>query len=95
MYCIQINEIHFSTEWKLFKAYLERTSREDTVKSSEQIEEVEVRTADIQEKFKFFELYKEPEQERRQFRITPPRDPSQVKVVLRPRVCEITKSPPY
>lgn len=60
---------------------MERTSKEDTVKSFEQIEEVEVRTAEIQEKFKFFESYKEPEKERRQFRITPPRDPSQVKVV--------------
>ncbi|ERL87843.1 hypothetical protein D910_05231 [Dendroctonus ponderosae] len=64
---------------KAREAYLERTSKEDVVKSTEQIEEIEVRTADIQEKFKFFETYKEPEQQKKQFRITPPRDASQVK----------------
>ncbi|XP_030764337.1 uncharacterized protein LOC115888688 isoform X9 [Sitophilus oryzae] len=64
---------------KAREAYLAKSSNEDTVKSTEQIEEVEVRTADIQERFKFFETYKEPEQERKKFRITPPRDPSQVK----------------
>ncbi|XP_048521771.1 uncharacterized protein LOC109540075 isoform X8 [Dendroctonus ponderosae] len=68
---------------KAREAYLERTSKEDVVKSTEQIEEIEVRTADIQEKFKFFETYKEPEQQKKQFRITPPRDASQVKVVKR------------
>ncbi|KAL1502839.1 hypothetical protein ABEB36_007923 [Hypothenemus hampei] len=64
---------------KAREAYLEKTAKEDTVKSTEQIEDVEVRTADIQERFKFFETYKEPEKQRKQFRITPPRDPSQVK----------------
>lgn len=54
---------------------------EDVVRSSEIAEEViDVKTADIQQRFKFFETYKEPEKERRQFRITPPRDPTQVKV---------------
>lgn len=58
-----------------------KTASEDTVKSSEIIEDViEVKTADIQQRFKFFETYKEPEKERKKFRITPPRDPSQVKV---------------
>lgn len=58
-----------------------KTSSEDTVKSSEINEEIiEVKTADIQQRFKFFETYKEPEKQRKQFRITPPRDPSQVKV---------------
>ncbi|XP_066153755.1 uncharacterized protein [Euwallacea fornicatus] len=64
---------------KAREAYLEKTSKEDTVKSTEQVEEIEVRTAEIQERFKFFETYKEPKKEKRQFRITPPRDPSQVK----------------
>ncbi|XP_066261847.1 uncharacterized protein [Euwallacea similis] len=64
---------------KAREAYLEKTSKEDTVKSTEQVEEIEVRTAEIQERFKFFETYKEPQKEKRQFRITPPRDPSQVK----------------
>lgn len=58
-----------------------KTASEDTVKSSEVMEDiVEVKTADIQQRFKFFETYKEPEKQRKQFRITPPRDPSQVKV---------------
>ncbi|XP_074041845.1 uncharacterized protein isoform X9 [Leptinotarsa decemlineata] len=62
------------------EAYLAKTASEDTVKSSEIIEDiVEVKTADIQQRFKFFETYKEPEKERKTFRITPPRDPSQVK----------------
>lgn len=62
-----------------------KTTSEDTVKSSEVIEDIlEIATADIQQRFQFFETYKEPEKERKQFRITPPRDPSQVKVnVLR------------
>ncbi|CAH1132152.1 unnamed protein product [Ceutorhynchus assimilis] len=64
---------------KAREAYLEKASKEDTVKSTETVEEVEVKTADIQERFKFFETYKEPEKHKKQFRITPPRDPSQVK----------------
>ncbi|XP_076254463.1 uncharacterized protein LOC143192762 isoform X13 [Rhynchophorus ferrugineus] len=64
---------------KAREAYLAKAANEDTVKSTEQMEEVEVKTADIQERFKFFETYREPEKQRKQFRITPPRDPSQVK----------------
>lgn len=67
---------------KKTQAYLEKTSKEDTVKSTELIEDVEVKTADITERFKFFESYREPEKQKKQFRITPPRDPSQVKVVI-------------
>ncbi|KAG5877119.1 hypothetical protein JTB14_020458 [Gonioctena quinquepunctata] len=64
---------------KVREAYLAKTGSEDTVKSSEIMEDiVEVKTADIQQRFKFFETYKEPEKERKKFRITPPRDPSQV-----------------
>lgn len=57
-----------------------KTASEDTVKSSEVEDVIEVKTADIQQRFKFFESYREPEKERKTFRITPPRDPSQVKV---------------
>ncbi|KAJ8910428.1 hypothetical protein NQ315_012570 [Exocentrus adspersus] len=65
---------------KAREAYLAKSSTEDTIKSSEVMEDVvEVKTADIQQRFKFFETYKEPEKQRKQFRITPPRDPSQVK----------------
>ncbi|XP_050503097.1 uncharacterized protein LOC114338004 isoform X8 [Diabrotica virgifera virgifera] len=63
---------------KAREAYSKSVS-EDVVKSSEIEEVIEVKTADIQERFKFFETYREPEKERKQFRITPPRDPSQVK----------------
>ncbi|PSN56308.1 hypothetical protein C0J52_07511 [Blattella germanica] len=51
-----------------------RTPSEDVVKSSDAIEEVEVATAEISNKFKFFETYKAPEKERKLFRITPPRE---------------------
>ncbi|CAH2006947.1 unnamed protein product [Acanthoscelides obtectus] len=65
---------------KAREAYLTKTATEDTVKSSEIADEViEMKTADIQQRFKFFETYKEPEKEKKQFRITPPRDASQVK----------------
>lgn len=61
--------------------YMTRQQSEDVVKSGEQTDDVEIRTADISQRFKFFESYKEPRKERRQFRITPPRD-GQVKVLL-------------
>jgi hypothetical protein len=38
-----------------------------------------VETAEVSNKFKFFETYKAPEKERKKFRITPPRE-GQVKV---------------
>lgn len=60
---------------------MNRQQSEDVVRSDEQTDDVEIRTADITERFKFFETYKEPEKARRQFRITPPRE-GQVKVNL-------------
>lgn len=56
-----------------------RQVSDDVVRSSDTTEEVHVETSDISNKFKFFESYKEPEKQRKQFRITPPRD-GQVKV---------------
>lgn len=53
---------------------------DEVVKASEQVDDVRVRTADIQQRFKFFEAYKEPEQQKKEFRITPPRE-GQVKVI--------------
>ncbi|CAG5101701.1 Protein of unknown function [Cotesia congregata] len=47
---------------------------DDVVRSTDTTEEIQVETSDISNKFKFFETYKEPEKERKQFRITPPRD---------------------
>lgn len=57
-----------------------KSASQDTIKSSELIDDVTVKTADIQQRFKFFETYKEPEKKRKEFRITPPRE-GQVKVV--------------
>lgn len=38
------------------------------------MEDVQIKTADISSKFKFFETYKPTEVEKKEFRITPPRD---------------------
>ncbi|XP_076241819.1 uncharacterized protein LOC143183907 isoform X2 [Calliopsis andreniformis] len=60
-------------------AFMGRQVSDDVVRSSDTTEEVHVETSDISNKFKFFESYKEPEKQRKQFRITPPRD-GQVKM---------------
>lgn len=62
-----------------------RQISDDVVRSSDTAEEIQVETSDISNKFKFFETYKEPEKQRKQFRITPPRD-GQVKVRSLPPV---------
>ncbi|XP_021930326.1 uncharacterized protein LOC110834880 isoform X17 [Zootermopsis nevadensis] len=51
-----------------------RQPSEDVVRSSDFVEDVKVETAEVSNKFKFFETYKEPEKQRKQFRITPPRE---------------------
>ncbi|KAG8281903.1 LIM domain and actin-binding protein 1 [Homalodisca vitripennis] len=51
----------------------------DIVRASDPTDDVVVATADVSDKFKFFETYKAPEKERKAFRITPPRE-GQVKV---------------
>ncbi|KAG7190558.1 hypothetical protein KM043_006655 [Ampulex compressa] len=60
-------------------AFMGRQVSDDVVRSSDTTEEVQVETSDITNKFKFFESYKEPEKQRKKFRITPPRD-GQVKM---------------
>ncbi|XP_076678328.1 uncharacterized protein LOC143374242 isoform X4 [Andrena cerasifolii] len=60
-------------------AFMGRQVSDDVVRSSDTAEEVHGETSDISNKFKFFESYKEPEKQRKQFRITPPRD-GQVKM---------------
>ncbi|XP_070509180.1 golgin subfamily A member 6-like protein 22 isoform X3 [Chironomus tepperi] len=47
---------------------------EDIVRSDQKIDDVQIETADIVSKFKFFEAYQPPEKEKKSFRITPPRD---------------------
>lgn len=61
------------------KAFMGRQVSDDVIRSSDATEEVHVETSEISNKFKFFESYREPEKQRKQFRITPPRD-GQVKV---------------
>lgn len=46
----------------------------DIVKCDEKVDEVKIKTADISSKFKFFETYKPSKNEKKPFRITPPRD---------------------
>ncbi|KRT86716.1 hypothetical protein AMK59_1971, partial [Oryctes borbonicus] len=59
---------------KAREGFMARQASEDTVRSSEQVDDVKVETSDIQQRFKFFETYKQPEQKRKVFRITPPRE---------------------
>lgn len=49
-------------------------SAQDVVRSDEKPEEVQIETAEISSKFKFFETFKPEEKQRKQFRITPPRE---------------------
>ncbi|KAF5280478.1 hypothetical protein FQA39_LY18059 [Lamprigera yunnana] len=56
------------------EAYIAKQASEDTIKSSDQLTEITVRTSDIQDRFKFFETYTEPQQKRKEFRMTPPRE---------------------
>ncbi|XP_041984159.1 LIM domain and actin-binding protein 1 [Aricia agestis] len=44
----------------------------DVVRAADKVEEVKVETADISDRFRFFETYK-PETKRKEFRMTPPR----------------------
>lgn len=44
------------------------------VKSSEKIDDFYIETADISNRFKFFETYKPEESKKKEFRITPPRE---------------------
>lgn len=44
------------------------------MKYDEKLDEVKIKTADISNKFKFFETYKPSSTEKKPFRITPPRD---------------------
>ncbi|XP_070155457.1 microtubule-associated protein futsch isoform X3 [Polyergus mexicanus] len=60
-------------------AFMGRQVSDDVIRSSDATEEVHVETSEISNKFKFFESYKEPQKQRKQFRITPPRD-DQVKM---------------
>lgn len=46
----------------------------DVVRAGDHVEDVRIETADISNKFKFFETYRPAAGEKKQFRITPPRD---------------------
>jgi hypothetical protein len=49
-------------------------SSDDIVRSDSKVDDVQIETADIVSKFKFFETFKPSEKEKKQFRITPPRE---------------------
>lgn len=49
-------------------------SSDEIVRSDVKVDDVQIETADIVSKFKFFETYKPSEKEKKKFRITPPRD---------------------
>lgn len=66
-----------STKNKCFPIHILQTNGADVVKYDEKIDEVKIKTADISNKFKFFETYKPDNQEKKPFRITPPRDGTQ------------------
>lgn len=44
------------------------------VKCDDKVDDIQIETADISNKFKFFETYKPNAGEKKQFRITPPRE---------------------
>jgi len=46
----------------------------DIVRSGDKAEDIQIETADISNKFKFFETYRPEEKQKKEFRITPPRD---------------------
>nr|CAD7570208.1 unnamed protein product [Timema californicum] len=56
------------------KLFLSRQASEDVVRASDTIEDVQVETDEVSSKFKFFETFKPQEKQKKQFRITPPRE---------------------
>lgn len=54
--------------------WINSNSVDSIVKHDEKIDDIQIKTSDISSKFKFFETYKPVENEKKTFRITPPRD---------------------
>ncbi|CAH2060957.1 unnamed protein product, partial [Iphiclides podalirius] len=50
----------------------------DVVRAADKVEDVRIETADISDRFRFFETYR-PESARKEFRMTPPRQPQRAK----------------
>ncbi|KAF9413050.1 hypothetical protein HW555_008602 [Spodoptera exigua] len=50
----------------------------DVVRAADKVEDVKIETSDISDRFKFFETYK-PKSERKEFRMTPPRQTQRAK----------------
>ncbi|KAJ0171162.1 hypothetical protein K1T71_013361 [Dendrolimus kikuchii] len=50
----------------------------DVVRAADKVEDVKIETSDISDRFRFFETYK-PESKRKEFRMTPPRQPQRPK----------------
>lgn len=49
----------------------------DIVRATDRVDDVKIETTDISNKFKFFETY-QPKEERKAFRMTPPRETDKV-----------------
>lgn len=46
----------------------------DVIRAADKLEDVKIETSDIHDRFQFFETYK-PQVTRKEFRVTPPREP--------------------
>lgn len=53
----------------------------DVIRAEDKVEDVQIQTADISDRFKFFETYR-PERQRKEFRMTPPRQQVSVSLSL-------------
>lgn len=56
------------------RQYEQQISGSEVVKSGDKTEDIQIETADISNKFKFFESYRPEQKQKKEFRITPPRD---------------------
>lgn len=54
--------------------FMAQAQAQNVIKSDEKQDEVQIETSEISSKFKFFETFKPEEKQRKQFRITPPRE---------------------
>ncbi|XP_071449658.1 uncharacterized protein [Hetaerina americana] len=61
-------------EVRKIREVMTRQVSDDVVRASDRIEDVQVETADICNKFKFFETYQDAPRKKKPFRITPPRE---------------------
>lgn len=66
--------IYFVTLNLTFNFQQQISNNSDVVKSDEKTNDFYIETADISNRFKFFETFKPEESRKKEFRITPPRE---------------------